>query len=73
MLSYYLKCRKNTECKNWRVVKRKNGRVMVLSKCVTCYSTKLGFIKEKEAKRLLSTLRKRKIFSQTTIVDPILF
>ena len=39
MLSYYLKCRKNTESKHPKVVSTKNGRMMILSnvKCVkTC-------------------------------------
>ena len=34
MLSYCLKCRKNTESKNPKVARTKNGRIMVLSKCV---------------------------------------
>ena len=31
MLPYCLKCRKNTESKNSKVVKTKNGRMMLLS------------------------------------------
>ena len=38
MLSYCLKCRKNTERKN---PKPKNGRLMLLSKCAVCNSKKL--------------------------------
>ena len=34
MLSYCFKCRKNTESKNPKTVKGKNGRTMLLSKCV---------------------------------------
>ena len=30
MLSNYLKCRKNTESKDPRVVRTKNGRIMLL-------------------------------------------
>ena len=33
MLSYSLKCRKNTESKNTKAVKAKNGRIMLLSNC----------------------------------------
>ena len=33
MLSYCLKCRKNTESKNPKVVRTKNRRIMLLSKC----------------------------------------
>ena len=33
MLSYCLKCRKNTQNKNKKVVRARNGRIMLLSKC----------------------------------------
>ena len=33
MLLYCLTCRKNTESENSKVVKTKNGRVMLLSRC----------------------------------------
>ena len=49
MLSYCLKFRKNTESKNPKVVRAKNGRIMLLSKCAVCDSKKLKFIKEQEA------------------------
>ena len=32
MLSYSLKCRKNTESENPKVIKTRNGRMMLLSK-----------------------------------------
>ena len=54
MLSYCLRCRKNTESKNPKVVKTKNGSIMFSSNCVVCGSKKLRFIKEQEAKGLLS-------------------
>ena len=38
MLSYCLKCRKNTESKNPKVARTKNGRIMLLSKRVVCDS-----------------------------------
>ena len=57
MLSYYcLKYRKNTESKNPKVAKTKNGRIMLLSQYVACDSKKSKFIKEQEASRLLSSL-----------------
>ena len=34
MLSYCLKCRENTESKTPKVARPKNGRIMLLSKCV---------------------------------------
>ena len=49
MLSYCLKCRKNTESKNPKVVKTKTGRIMLLSKCAVGDGKKSKFIKEQEA------------------------
>ena len=46
MLLYYLKCRKNTESKNPKVVKTKNWRILLLSKCEMCDSNNLKFVKE---------------------------
>ena len=56
MLSYCLKCRKNTESIDPKVLKTTNGKTMILSKCAICGSKKSKFIKEQQAKRLLSNL-----------------
>ena len=40
MLLYCLKCRKNTESKNPKIVRIKNGRIMLLSKCAVWESKK---------------------------------
>ena len=56
MLLHCLKCRKNTESKNPKVVKTKNGRIMLLSKCAVCDSKNPKFIKKQETSRLLSRL-----------------
>ena len=40
MVSYCLKCRKNTESENRKVGKTKNGRIMLLSKCAVCNGKK---------------------------------
>ena len=61
MLSYCVKCRKNTETKNQKVVRTKNGRIMLLSKCAVCTSKKLKFLKEQEAKGLSGALLGAKI------------
>ena len=45
MLLFSLKCRKNTKGKNPKVVKTKNGRIMLLSKCAVCGSKKSKFLK----------------------------
>ena len=56
MLSYCLKCRKNTESKNLIVVKTKSRRMLLLSNCAVCNSKKSRFIKEQETSRILSRL-----------------
>ena len=45
MLSYSLKCRKNTESKNPRTSNPKKGKPMLLSKCAVCDSKIPNFIK----------------------------
>ena len=56
MLSYCLKCRKNTDSKTPKVVWTKNGRIMLLSKCAVCNSKKSRLIKEQELIELLNGL-----------------
>ena len=41
MLSFCLKCRKNTGSKNPKAVSTKNGRIVLLSKCAVCDSKKI--------------------------------
>ena len=56
MKSYCLKCRKDTENINPRISNYSNGRTMILSKCAICNWKKSRFIKNQEAKGLLSNL-----------------
>ena len=56
MSSYCLKCRENTESKNPKVVKTKNRRIILFSKCTRCKSKKSKFIKEQQARGILSNL-----------------
>ena len=72
MESYCLKCRKNTENINPKVSKTSNGRTMVLSKCAICSSKKSRFIKNQEAKGLLSNLGIKTRLSQVPILGDIL-
>ena len=61
MLSYCLKCKKNTESISPLISKIKNGRIMMLSKCAICGAKKSRFIKKiQEAKGLLSNLGLKK-------------
>ena len=57
MLSYCLKCRKNAESKNSKVVRTKNGRIMLL----VCNIKKSKFLKEQETKGLLGNFLGTKI------------
>ena len=68
MLSYCLKCKKNTECKNPKVVKTKTKRIMLLSKCVVCNSKKLTSFRAQQARGLLSSLGIRTSFSQIILL-----
>ena len=72
MLSYYcLKCRKNTESKNPKVARTKNGRIILLLKCVVCDSEKSKFIKEQEPSGLLSSLAIKTRLSKISLVCPL--
>ena len=73
MKSYYLKCRKNTENIDPKVSPSSNGRVMILSKCAICGSKKSRFIKNQEAKGLLSKLGIKTPLSKVPILGDILF
>ena len=73
MKSYFLKCRKDTENINSRVLKRNNNRTMILSNCAKCGSKKSRFIKNQEAKGLLSNLGIRTPLSKVPILGDILF
>ena len=50
MLSYCLKCKKNTESIDPQVSAISNDRTMILSKCAICGSKKSKFIKNKKQK-----------------------
>ena len=73
MLPYCLKCKKNTESINLKVSKTTNGKMMILSKCAICGSKKSKFIKEQQAKGLLSNLGIRTPLNKIPILGDILF
>ena len=55
--SYCLKCRRNTKSKNPEIARQKSGRIILLSKFVVYNSKKSKFLKEQEARGLLSKLK----------------
>ena len=72
MLAYCLKCKKDTKNVNSKVIKTKNCRKMLLSKCIACGSKKSRFMKEQEAKGLLSSLGLKTPLNKVPLLD-ILF
>ena len=73
MKSFCLKCRKDTENIKTRVSNTNNGRKTILSKCAICGSKKSRFIKNQEAKGLLSNLGVKTPLSKVPILGDILF
>ena len=73
MLSYCLKCKRNTESINPKVLKTVSGKTTMLSKCVTCGSKKSKFIKEQQAKGLLSNLCIGTPLNKILLLGDILF
>ena len=56
MKTYCVKCRKDIENIDTRMVRTKNGKIIMHSKCPVCGIKKSRFVKEQEAKGLLSNL-----------------
>ena len=73
MLTYCLKCKRNTKNIDSKMVKTKNGRLVLSSKCAICNSKKSRFMKEQEAKGLLSNLGIRTLLSKIPILGDVLF
>ena len=73
MLSYCLKCKKNTENIHPKVSKTVTGKTMVLSRCAICGNKKSKFIKEQQAKGLLSNLGIRTPLNKIPLLEHILF
>ena len=69
MLSYCLKCRKNTESKNPKVARIKNGRIILLSEGAVSDGKKVKFTKEQEASGLLSSLGIKTLLSKIPLED----
>ena len=56
MKTYCVKCRKDTENIDQKMVRIKNNRLIMQSKCPACGIKKSRFVKEQEANGLLSNL-----------------
>ena len=73
MKSHCLRCRKDTENINPKVSKTSNSRIMLLSNCAICGGKKSRFIKNQEAKVLLSNFGIRTPLSKVPLLGSILF
>ena len=73
MLSYCLKCKRNTESIHPKVSKTINGKAIILSTCAICRSKKSKFTKQQEAKGLLSNLGLRTPLNKIPLLGDILF
>ena len=56
MKTYCFKCRRDTENIDPEMFRIKNNRLIMETKCSNCGNKKLRFVKEQEAKSLLSNL-----------------
>ena len=56
MFTYCLVCKENTKNIDAKMIKTKNGKLVLLSKCAVCGNKKSRIMKEQEAKGLLSKL-----------------
>ena len=54
MKTYCMKCKKGTENIDPKMVRTKNNRLVMQSKCSVCQIKKSRFVKKQEAKGLLS-------------------
>ena len=53
MKTYCLVCRENTENKEAKVIKTKNGRLQMTYHCSICGNKRSRFVKKQEAKGIL--------------------
>ena len=69
MKTYCVKCKKDTENIDPKIFKPKNNRLIMQSKCSFCKIKKSRFVKEEDAKGLLSNLRINTPFSKIPLLN----
>ena len=72
METYCVKCRKNTKNLNSKIFKTKSDRLIMQSECADYGIKKSRFVKEQEAKGLLSNLGIKTLLSKIPLLN-ILF
>ena len=69
MNTYCLKCKKDTENIDPKIVRTKNNRLLIQSKCSDCKNKKSRFVKKQDPKDLLSNLGINTPFSKIPLLN----
>ena len=69
MKIYCVKCRKDTANVDPKMVRTKNNRLIMQAKCPVCGIKKSRFVKEQEAKGLLSNIRIKTPLSKIPLLN----
>ena len=69
MKTYCLKCKKDTDNIDPKMFRTKNNRLLMQSKCSVCGTKKSRFVKEQDAKGLLSNLGIKTPFSKIPLLN----
>ena len=67
--TYCAKCKKDTDNIDPKMFRTKNNRLLMESKCSVCKNKKSRFVKEQEAKSLLSELGINTPFSKIPLLN----
>ena len=73
MNTYCVKCIKDTENIDPKMVRTKNNRLVIQSKCSISWIKKSRFVKEQEAKGLLSILGTKTPLSKIPLLNVLLW
>ena len=69
MKTYCLKCKKDTDNIDPKMFKTKNNRLLMQSKCSVCKNKNSQFVKEQDAKGLLSNFGIKTPFSKFPLLN----
>ena len=69
MKAYCIKCRNDTNNINPKIFRTKNNRLLMQSTCSDCKNKKSRFVKEQDAKGLLSNLGINTPFSKIPLLN----
>ena len=69
MKTYFVKCKKDTENIDPKIVRTKNNRLLMQTECSDCRNKKSRFVKEQEVKGLLSNLGIKTPLSKISLLN----